>query len=173
MLPLLSVAVAPAALAQGQPGPKHLGTVAAWHAYESGEGAARVCFVTSQPASSQVKPAGAKRDEIRLMVTHRPAQRQQDEVSFHAGYPVSTAKPVVAVVDKAKNFDFVRRSEKTPNVIWSASPDADKAIVAALRSGKELVVNGVSQRGSSTSDTFRLEGFGRALDLANRACGPR
>ena len=171
VLSLLSVACGPAALAQGQQGTKSLGSAEGWQAYEFGEGAAKVCFVTASPASSQVKPAGAKRDEIRLMVTHRPAQRQRDEVSFHPGYPVSTTKPVVAVVDKAKNFEFNRRSEKAPQVIWSRDPEADKAIVAALRAGKELVVNGVSQRGASTSDTFKLAGFARALDLASRACG--
>jgi len=168
---LSSVACVPAALAQGQQSYRSLGSAEGWQAYEFGEGAARICYVTSAPTSSQVKPASAKRDDVRIMVTHRPAHRQRDEVSFHPGYPVSTSKPMVAVVDKTKNFEFSRRSDKAPQVIWSRDVEADKAIVAALRSGKELVVSGVSQRGASTSDTFRLAGFARVLDLASRACG--
>jgi hypothetical protein len=171
VLSLLFVACGPAALAQGQQGFKSLGSAEGWQAYEFGEGAAKVCYVTAAPTSSQVKPAGAKRDDIRFMVTHRPAQRQRDEVSFHPGYPVSTAKPVVAVVDKARNFEFTRRSDKAPQVIWSRDPETDKAMVAALRAGKELVVNGVSQRGTLTADTFKLAGFAKALELASRACG--
>lgn len=173
VLSLLSVACAQPALAQGQPGAKQLGTAEGWQAYEFGDGAAKVCYVTAAPSSSQVKPSGAKRGDYRIMVTHRPAQRQRDEVSFHAGYPVSTTKPVVGIVDKAKNFDFSRRNEKTPEIIWSKDGDTDKAMIAALRSGKELVVNSVSQRGTSTSDIFKLEGFAKALDLANKACGLR
>jgi hypothetical protein len=173
VLSLLSVACVPAAVAQGQQGYKSLGNADGWQAYEFGEGAAKVCYVTTVPASSQVKPAGAKRGDIRIMVTHRPAQKQRDEVSFHAGYPVSTTKPVVAVVDKARNFDFTRRNEKTPEIIWSRDADSDKAIVAALRSGKELVVTGASQRGTTTSDVFKLEGFAKGLELASKACGLR
>jgi len=47
------------------------------------------------------------------------------------------------------------------------------AIVAALRSGKEIVVTGASQRGTTTSDVFKLEGFAKGLELASRACGLR
>ncbi len=172
-LVLSLLAAAPAALAQGQPGAKALGSADAWHAYEFGEGAARVCYVTAGAASSQSKPSGVQRGDYRIMITHRPAQRQRDEVSFHAGYPVSATKPVVGVIDKNKNFDFSRRNDKTPQIIWTKDPDTDKAMIAALRSGKELVVNSVSQRGTSTSDTFKLEGFAKALDLANKACGLR
>ena len=94
-LVLSLLAAAPAALAQGQPGAKALGSADAWHAYEFGEGAARVCYVTAAAASSQSKPSGVQRGDYRIMITHRPAQRQRDEVSFHAGYPVSATKPAV------------------------------------------------------------------------------
>jgi hypothetical protein len=173
MIPVLALALAPPAWGQVQQQPKSVGVFDAWSAWEFGEGNAKVCYLTGAPASSQTNPAGARRGDIRLTVSHRPATKARDEISFQAGYPIKTDKPVVAVVDTAKTFELSRRAPNQGEMIWTKDVETDKAMIVALRSGKELVINGTSQRGTTTTDSFKLEGFAKALEAANRACGLR
>lgn len=168
---LLFLTVATTAWAQAQP--KSLGGFDSWSAWEFGEGNAKVCYVTATPTKSQASVANAKRGDIRVTISHRPATKARDEISFVAGYPLKTDKAVAASVDKAKTFEFSRRAPSTNEMIWTKDPETDKAMVAAMRTGKELVLNGTSQRGTTTVDSFVLEGFAKALDAANKACGLR
>ena len=46
----------------------------------------------------------------------------------------------------------------------------DKKIVAAMKSGKSLVVNGTSWRGTQTEDTYSLVGISAALAAIDKAC---
>ena len=167
-------APAPAqAQAQAQSSVKSLGVFESWSAWEHGEQASKICYVSATPASSQTKPPGVRRGEIRMTISHRPGANARDEISFQAGYPIKTDRNVAAVVDKAKNFEFSRRSPANTEMIWSKDPATDKAMVTALRAGRELVFSGTSQRGTTTTDMFKLDGFGKAMDAANKACGLR
>lgn len=173
LLPVLALALAPAAWGQAQQQPKSVGVFDAWSAWEFGDGAAKVCYLTAVPTASQTKPPGARRGDIRLTVSHRPATKARDEISFQAGYPIKNDKPVVAVVDTTRTFELSRRAPNQGEMIWTKDTETDKAMIAALRAGKELVINGTSQRGTATTDSFKLEGFVKALEAANRACGLR
>lgn len=173
LVSVLALALAPAASAQAQQQPKSVGVFDAWSAWEFGDGAAKVCYLTGVPATSQTKPPGARRGDIRLTVSHRPATKARDEISFQAGYPLKSDRPVTAIVDKTKTFELSRRAASQVEMIWTKDPDTDKAMIAALKTGKELVVNGTSQRGTATIDNFKLDGFAKALEAANRACGLR
>lgn len=174
---VLAVApVAASAQAQGQGQTavqaRSLGVFDAWSAWEHGEQAAKVCYLSATPASSQTRPPGVRRGEVRVTIGHRPGSNARDEVSFQAGYPIKSDRNVVAGVDRTRNFEFSRRVPSNPEIIWSRDVATDRALVAALRTGRELVINGTSQRGTTTTDVFKLDGFARALDAANRACPP-
>ncbi|PKP62545.1 MAG: hypothetical protein CVT86_07515, partial [Alphaproteobacteria bacterium HGW-Alphaproteobacteria-8] len=47
---------------------------------------------------------------------------------------------------------------------------ADDQIVAAMKRGTDAVLTGVSNRGTTTIDTYSLLGFTAALDEAQRLC---
>jgi hypothetical protein len=152
------------------PVPRSLGKFGAFQAFEFADPAGKVCYLTAAPAKSESKPEGARRGEIRLTVSHRTAQKTRDEVTFQAGYPPAADKRVVATVDQAKFFEFPRGAPASPETRWTRDADIDKALVAALRAGKEMTVAATSARGTRTNDVFPLAGFGRALDAINRAC---
>lgn len=160
--------------AQAQPAAqtRSLGTFDAWAAWEHGDQANKVCYLSAVPASSQTKPPGVRRGQVWVMVSHRVATGARDEISFQAGYPIKTDRPVTLVIDRTRTFELSTRSAANPETIWAKDPAAGRATVAAMRTGRELVVNGTSQRGTTTTDTFKLDGFARALDAANRACPP-
>jgi hypothetical protein len=57
-----------------------------------------------------------------------------------------------------------------PQGAWSASPEEDARILAAMRRGANAVVSARSSRGTNTQDTFSLFGVTAATDEAQRRC---
>ncbi len=172
-LPVLFAVVFAAMSAVAQPAPKLLGKFETWQAFEYADPAGKVCYLTAVPAKSESKPAGAKRGEARLTVSHRPVAKSRDEITFQAGYPLAGDKRVVATVDATKFFELGRQVASQPETRWTRDIDMDKAMIAALRAGKEIVIAAASARGTQTTDSFALAGFSRALDAINKACGVR
>ena len=46
----------------------------------------------------------------------------------------------------------------------------NKKLVKAMRSGNQLVINGISSRGTKTKDIYSLLGFTSAHNVINRTC---
>lgn len=157
-----------AAEAQAQGEPKSLGTFDAWTAVEMPARSAKVCYMIARPTKSL--PDGAKRGDILLTVTHRPASKQRDEVSFQSGYPYKADAPVVLEVEK-KKFELFTKPDVDPESAWSRDAAMDKALVAAMRAGNTLTIKGISARGTETIDTFSLDGFSKAYAEIGKACG--
>jgi hypothetical protein len=152
---------------------KALGSFDGWHAVEFAESGGKACIATAVPAKSESNPAGARRGDIAFTITHRTTAKTRDEISFNAGYPLRDENSLTVIVDKTKRFEFPRRLKGYDEIGWTRDTEMDKQLIAALRAGKELVVTGVSRRGTTTTDNFNLGGFAKALDAANKACGLR
>lgn len=145
--------------------PKLLGTFKDWNAFTFEEGGHKVCYMSSQPKKKE--PAKAKRGDIYALVTHRPAEKSLDVVSFMMGYPLKKDMETQADVS-GKPFKLFNDTQTA----WARDADTDKALVGAMRDGKKsLVVNGVSARGTKTTDTYSLDGFSQAYGAINDACG--
>ncbi len=150
--------------------PKALGTFGQWTAAELTQGGGKICYMVSRPAKSEGKYA--KRGDVLLVVTHRPASKSFDVVTFQAGYPFAFGAKVPVNVD-GKKFELLARPDFEKESAWALDAKADKALIAALRSGKTAIVHGTSARSTETSDTFSLGGFTRAYSTISQACGVR
>jgi invasion protein IalB len=53
---------------------------------------------------------------------------------------------------------------------WIKNAADEARLVDAMRKGSDLVVKGVSGRGTQTTDTFSLKGLAQALDRAAQEC---
>lgn len=146
--------------------PKALGSFKDWNAFAFDEGGHKVCYMSSQPKKKE--PAGAKRGDIYVLVTHRPAEKSFDVVSFIAGYSFKKESEATADVG-AKNFKLFTDGETA----WARDADTDKALVAAMKEakGKPMVMKGTSARGTRTADTYSLDGMAEAYGAINTACG--
>jgi invasion protein IalB len=164
----IAVLLLTALSAHAQNGSKALGTFESWTAIELPEKSSKVCYMVARPSKSQ--PEGAKRGDIFLTITHRPAGKQRDEVSFQSGYPYKPDAPVTIDIEK-KKFELFTRSDVDPEGAWSRDAAMDKALVEAMRGGKSLSVKGTSARGTETTDTFSLAGFTKAYAEIGKACG--
>ena len=56
---------------------------------------------------------------------------------------------------------------------WTRNAKQDAVLVAAMRSGKSMILRGVSGRGTRTTDTYSLKGFSAAHNAIGKACGIR
>jgi len=153
-----------ASLAQEQR-PDYLGTNRDWHAFQFTENGNPVCFMASQPTREEGEYS--RRGDVFVLITHRPAEGSRDVVSFYAGYSFEENGSVSVTVDGADGFTLFTEGETA----WSPDTQTDNAIIAAMRAGSEMVVQGRSTRGTLTTDTYSLFGFTATLDEVNGACG--
>jgi invasion protein IalB len=158
----------PAAPAQTLPAPKQLGSFDSWTPVELAQSTGKICYMFARPAASE--PKGAKRGDIMLVITHRPAAKRQDEVSYQSGYPFKDGASVAVDVE-GKKFSFFTRADIDPESAWATDASVDKAAIAAMKAGKTVKVRGTSARNTDTTDTFNLAGFAKAYAEIGKACG--
>lgn len=147
---------------------EQLGKFDGWTAFKSGEGAQRNCYAVAQPAKSDTRPQRqVRRDPIFFMVTNWPDRNRASEPSFVSGYPFKDASTVTIKVGE-DSFELFTINEGTAGRAWMADADEPK-LIAALRAGSTMVIEGTSRRDTVTIDTFNLKGVSAALD-AIAAC---
>lgn len=134
-----------------------------WSAHSEGKGKARTCWIYSEP----VKDEGnyKKRGRIYLLVTHRPGEKTVNQVQFTAGYTFKKGSAVQVAIG-AKKFELFTNGDTA----WARSTKDDSALVAAMRGGARMVVNGQSSRGTKTRDTYSLSGISAAHKAIGKAC---
>lgn len=156
---------APAATAPSiDPGPaKALGTAGSWTAYVAQNKTGKVCYLAGKPEKSE--PAAAKRKAVMATVTHRTEDQVANVVSFDEGYPLNEDDDVTLEIGKNKYTLFARDDSA-----WARTSDLDKEIVTALAKEKIAIVRATPKKGSATTDTYSLAGFGKALQLIDKAC---
>ena len=157
-------AAAEAPATPGVPAASSLGKFDAWAAYASQDKTGKVCYLVGQPQKSE--PAGFGRKPPTAMVTHRPVEKIANVVSFVEGYALKDGSEVMLDVGGTK-FELFTKDDSA----WARTSDLDKTIVTALAKGKQAVVKGVPQKGPTTTDTYPLAGFAKALALIDKACG--
>jgi invasion protein IalB len=162
---LAFAALAPAAPASAQ-GIQRLGEYEDWNAYQFSEKDKPACYMASAPKKAEGNYT--KRGDVFAIVTHRPAEGRRDEVSVIAGYPYKKDSWVQVQIGD-KKFRLFTQDDNA----WAPDKEADKALVAAMIKGQEMIITGTSARGTQTVDTYSLAGFTRAYQAINDACPPQ
>jgi Invasion associated locus B (IalB) protein len=149
--------------------PTVLGTFKAWTALTVGTGDNKSCYVIARPQSSE--PAKAKRDAIGFLITDWPARKAKAEPEAVPGYPYKDGSTVTAQVGGDK-FDFFTKNDNDngDGDAWIKSATDEARLVAAMRGGQQMIVTGVSKRGTMTHDTYSLDGISDALDKIHAEC---
>lgn len=150
------------AFAQGSE-PEPLGQFKDWAAYSYKAADTKVCYISSQPKSTE--PKTAKRDPVFLLVTHMPGRKVRGEVSTIIGYPFKKDTTVELKVDDAAYQLFTNADGA-----WADSGATERKIVAAMKTGTALTVKGTSWRGTETLDSYSLDGVSAALKKIDEAC---
>ena len=137
-----------------------------WASYSYSENGHKVCFITSVPKKAMGKYK--KRGDIYLIVSHRTGEKRWDEVNIQTGYAYKKGSEATLSVGKNQYKFFT-----TGDSAWAYNPDVDKKVISSMVKGSNLVVSGVSARGTKTKDTYSLSGFSAAYRSINQACGKK
>lgn len=143
-----------------------LGTFHSWIASTFDEGGETVCMMWSQPAKAEGEYT--RRGDIYAFVTHRPAAKRNNKISVETGYTYKSDSDVTVTIDGQTFRLFTDGS-----TAWSYSDKDERKMVGAMRAGNEMVIEGVSSRGTKTTDTYSLKGFTAAHKAINSACKVR
>ncbi|MEX0970295.1 MAG: invasion associated locus B family protein [Paracoccaceae bacterium] len=130
------------------------------------------CFIVSAPTTWRAERGGqavdVRRSDIRFYVSVIPSENIANEPSFMAGYPLRNDGTVELRIGSS-SFALYPNPDINPEYAWS-KPEDDGALITAMRGGSEALVTGVSQRGTTTFDTFSLIGFTAAFERATELC---
>ena len=145
--------------------PEVLGVFDDWSAFSYKDEAGQICYMATEPTKSQGKYS--RRDDVFLIVTHRPTENAFDVVNVTAGYVYKKNSRPYLTVDNNKPITLAVFNDTA----WAKDAQTDAKLVANMKKGTRAVLKGSSVRGTATTDTFSLKGFGKAYQAINKACG--
>jgi hypothetical protein len=154
----------PAAVAGGAE-PTLIGQFGTWGAYSAAPNGKKVCFALAKPSSSKTNPPNRPRDPAYAFVSTRPAEKVNNEVSVMIGYALKPGSESSVEVGGAA---FAMYSQG--DGLWIKNAAEEERMVEAMRKSADLVVKGVSAKGTETTDTFSLKGLAQALDRISQDC---
>jgi hypothetical protein len=147
--------------------PEALGSAKSWSAYTRTTADGKVCYALSKPTASE--PKKAKRDPIFILINDWPSRKVIGEIQLVPGYAYKDGEPVTVTVGSL-NVEFFSKTDGGAGSAWVKDAKDEAKLLDAMRKGSKLVVNGVSKRGTKTTDTYSLAGFGDVIDKAHQAC---
>lgn len=151
-------------LAAKDPNLENLGTFGDWTAYTYHDEMGQICYIASQPVKSSGKYS--KRDDVFLMITHRPDEKAFNVVNTVAGYSYKKGSKPTLTIDNKKAIFLVSHEDTA----WAKDAKTDKQLVEQMKAGSVGTLKGTSKRGTATTDTFSFKGFSKAYQTINEAC---
>lgn len=147
--------------------PRLIGEYGDWAAYTYKENGKNVCYMASTPKRDEGKYT--RRGDIYAVITHRPGENSFDVFNLVAGYTYKKNAKVTVKIGTQTFDKFFTDDDKA----WTYTEKDDKALVAAMKRGERMIVDGVSSRGTKTKDTYSLSGFTRAYKAISAKCGKK
>ena len=154
-----------ATAAAGGAEPTLIGQFGTWGAYTATPAGRKVCFALAKPSSSKTNPPNRPRDPAYAFVSTRPAERVFNEVSIMIGYALKPGSESSLEVGGASYAMYTQGDG-----LWIKNAAEEEQMVSAMRKSAEVVVKGVSAKGTETIDVFSLKGLSQALDRLAQDC---
>jgi hypothetical protein len=145
--------------------PTLIGQFGTWGAYSATPNGKKVCFALAKPSSSKTNPPNRPRDPAYAFVSTRPSEKVNNEVSVMIGY---TLKPGSESTVEVGGASFAMYTQG--DGLWIKNAAEEERMVESMRRSADLVVKGVSAKGTETIDTFSLKGLAQALDRIAQDC---
>jgi Invasion associated locus B (IalB) protein len=160
-------ATAPAATASvaGGAEPTLVGQFGTWGAYTATPNGKKVCFALAKPSSSKTNPPNRPRDPAYAFISTRPAEKVTNEVSVMIGYTLKPGSESTLEVGGATYAMYTQGDG-----LWIKNAAEEERMVDAMRKAADVVVKGVSAKGTESIDTFSMKGLAQALDRLAQDC---
>ncbi len=134
-----------------------------WAAYSHAGGSGKVCYALTKP--TQMLPGDRNHGDVFFFVSSRPSEGVSSEPSLLVGYPLKDGSNVQVDVD-GQVFSLFTKNDGA----WVENAATEQQLIAAMKAGREMTVNGESSRGTKTTYKFSLSGVTAAIDTAGAAC---
>ena len=121
------------------------------------------CYIGTLPLKSDL-PETKKRGDNYILV-YKIIGSEDNIVQVEAGYKYNLEKDIVVKIDNT-SFSFYS-TEDSSETAWT---DDDRKVIFAMKKGLELILSGVSSRGTITNDNYTLKGFTAAINKLNKDC---
>ncbi len=144
--------------------PRFLEVYGDWDTYAFTENGNKICYMASRPTKSQGNYT--RRGEIFAYITHRPGENTRDVFGYVTGYTYKSGSDVKLKIGSTSETLFTKDDKA-----WALDEQADAKIVDMIKKGSTMVVDGVSSRGTKTTDTFSLKGSTKAYERITSECG--
>ena len=154
-----------AAAAAGGAEPTLIGQFGTWGAYTAMPNGKKVCFALAKPSSSKTNPPNRPRDPAYAFVSTRPAEKVVNEVSIMIGYALKPGSESSLEVGGSAYAMYTQGDG-----LWIKNAAEEERMVEAMRKAADVIVKGVSAKGTETTDTFSLKGLSQALDKLAQDC---
>jgi hypothetical protein len=149
----------------GNAEPTLIGQFGTWGAYTATPNGKKVCFALVKPSSSKTNPPNRPRDPAYAFVSTRPAEKVTNEVSIMIGYTLKPGSESTLEVGGASYAMYTQGDG-----LWIKNAAEEERMVEAMRKASDVVVKGVSAKGTETTDTFSMKGLSQALDKLSQDC---
>ena len=139
-----------------------IGDYQAWSAATFTADDVKTCYAVSTPAESV--PKNVRRGEIHVMVSRR-SSAPADELILVSGYPFKDGS-MARVSIGPSTFNLTTANE----FAWVPVGEGAEPVVKAMIGGQQMIVEGLSARGTETTDTYSLLGFTAAYQAIVKTC---
>ncbi|HEY1614713.1 MAG TPA: invasion associated locus B family protein [Rhizomicrobium sp.] len=147
--------------------PQVLGTFKNWSAYQTGTGSGKVCYALSRPTVSD--PRKLKRDPAYFLINDWPGRKAKGEPEIVPGYQYKDGSDVTAEIG-ADKFSLFTKNDGGAGGAWVMAQADEERLITAMKGGAQVIVTGISKRGTMTHDTYSLVGLSEALDKIHQSC---
>jgi hypothetical protein len=155
----------PAVPSIGGAEPTLIGQFGGWGAYTAAPNGKKVCFALAKPTASKTNPPNRPRDPAYAFISSRPSEKVFNEVSVMIGYALKPGSESTIEVGGASYAMYTQGDG-----LWIKNAAEEERLVEAMRRAPDVVVKGVSAKGTETADTFSLKGLSQALDRIAQDC---
>ncbi len=140
----------------------------AWESFTRDGPGGRICFAAAEPSAKF--PSAYPHGAVFFMVAEAKNNAMRDQPSLSVGYALKSDVPPAGFVQSASGKSPQTRFYVDGKEAFLARADQERAVVSAMRSGKNLQIDAVGADDVRTTYQFSLSGFGAALDAAKRDC---
>ncbi len=156
----LFIASVGAALAQT---PNTLGKFNDWSALSYAGAKGKVCYIHSSP--STLSPSNLRHGDVSFFIRTSPGEGIPNEANFVVGYSFKKDSRVTVDID-GKKFKMFTQGDSA----WLLNVAEEPELLAAMKAGSKMTVNGTSGRGNGTAYKFSLSGVTAASKKITSAC---
>ena len=143
---------------------KHLGGTGAWEAYIDDAPGGKICYLIGK--AKKAEGGRGKAEDVRMSVTHRPADKVSNVVNFTLGFRAKKDSDAILDID-GKKFPLFTDKDGA----WARDSTTDRAVVNAMTRGKDAILKAEPEHGGPTTEVYDLTGFTAGVGLIDKACG--